>query len=115
MSRAERESDQLELYHYCRWPRSGQEADMPKKSSRRQSGTRDSGVPLMDLSNLQSLDVKTVDQVCDLARDPAAAPQLTEFLGNDQYQQLRDVVQDASRSPSRGATGTIILLHGIMG
>lgn len=69
----------------------------------------------MELSKSLSLDSRTVDEVCELARDSSAAPELEEYLGDDQYQQLREVVQGDSRSTARGAPGTIILLHGIMG
>ena len=65
----------------------------------------------MDLSNLDSL---TVDEVCELARDPARAQDLTEFLGAEQYKLLKEAVTP-SRKMSRGKKGTIVLLPGIMG
>lgn len=66
----------------------------------------------MDAKNLDSL---TVDELCELARDPARSQELIEFLGDEQYKALKEAVTGAPRKVSRGSNGTIVLLHGIMG
>lgn len=69
----------------------------------------------MDPFKASSLDSRTVEELCDMARDPVAAPQLIEFFGDEQYQQLRSALQGGPRAPSRNMPGTVVLLHGIMG
>jgi len=62
------------------------------------------------------LDTKTIEELCDIARDSSRAGELSDYLGADQYHQLVTALQgQSSRSLSRRVSGTVILLHGVMG
>ncbi len=61
------------------------------------------------------LDTLTLDEMCELVREPSQSQRLEEYFGPDKLRDLNAVVRNPSRGVSRAARGTIVLLHGIMG
>jgi pimeloyl-ACP methyl ester carboxylesterase len=69
----------------------------------------------MDAISQRPLDVLTLDEMCDLVRDPSQSPRLEEYFGADYFRDVSTVLRNPPRGVARGSKGTIVLLHGIMG